>query len=93
MPEDLKNSPEFTFPKPASTHKAYSLVELVYRSQRYEGDSRIMGSRARARRSIGASGTMTPSGLRHPAYSSARRALRASLLAISPTTAANDRGI
>jgi NTE family protein len=43
MPEDLKNSPEFTLPKPASTHKAYSLVELVYRSQRYEGDSKDYG--------------------------------------------------
>jgi NTE family protein len=40
MPEDLKNSPEFAILKPAATQKVYNLVQLVYRSQRYEGDSK-----------------------------------------------------
>src|SRR5437868_446085 len=40
MPEDLKNSPECEILKPAATQKVYNLVQLVYRSQRYEGESK-----------------------------------------------------
>jgi NTE family protein len=40
LPEDLKNSPEFAILEPAASHKVYNLVQLVYRSKKYEGDSK-----------------------------------------------------
>jgi NTE family protein len=40
LPEELKNMPEVELLKPASEHKVYNLVELVYRAKQYEGDSK-----------------------------------------------------
>src|SRR4029453_9635384 len=40
LPEDLKASPEFAVLDPIACHKVYSLVQLIYRSKQYEGDSK-----------------------------------------------------
>jgi NTE family protein len=40
LPKELKNSPEVAILKPAVNRKVYNLVQLVYRSKRYEGDSK-----------------------------------------------------
>jgi NTE family protein len=40
LPEDLKNSPEVALLGPAASHKIYNLVQLVYRSKKYEDDSK-----------------------------------------------------
>jgi len=40
LPEDLKESPELAVLSPAATHKVYNLVQLIYRSKKYEGDSK-----------------------------------------------------
>ena len=40
LPEDLKDSPEVAVLSPAATHKVYNLVQLIYRSKKYEGDSK-----------------------------------------------------
>ncbi len=40
LPEELKHSPEFGMLSPIADHKVYNLVQLIYRSQRYEGDSK-----------------------------------------------------
>src|SRR5258707_6109986 len=40
LPEELRSMPEVEILKPASEHKVYNLVELVYRAKQYEGDSK-----------------------------------------------------
>jgi NTE family protein len=40
LPEELKNSPEVAALGPVANRKAYNLVQLVYRSKRYEGHSK-----------------------------------------------------
>ena len=40
LPEELRSLPEVEMLRPASEHKVYNLVELVYRAQQYEGDSK-----------------------------------------------------
>jgi NTE family protein len=40
LPEDLKNSPEVGVLCPVAQHKVYNLVQLIYRSKQYEGDSK-----------------------------------------------------
>ena len=40
LPEDMKDSPEVAALRPAATHKVYNLVQLIYRSKKYEGDSK-----------------------------------------------------
>jgi NTE family protein len=40
LPEELKNSPEVAALGPVANPKAYNLVQLVYRSKRYEGHSK-----------------------------------------------------
>jgi NTE family protein len=40
LPEELKNSPEVAILRPAASRKVYNLVQLIYRSQKYEGDSK-----------------------------------------------------
>jgi len=40
LPEELKHSPEFGVLSPVADHKAYNLVQLIYRSKQYEGDSK-----------------------------------------------------
>jgi NTE family protein len=40
LPKELKNSPEVAILEPAVNRKVYNLVQLVYRSKRYEGDSK-----------------------------------------------------
>ena len=40
LPAELRSMPEVELLRPASEHKVYNLVELVYRAQQYEGDSK-----------------------------------------------------
>jgi NTE family protein len=40
LPEDLAASPEVEILRPASQPKIWSLIELIYRSKEYEGDSK-----------------------------------------------------
>jgi NTE family protein len=40
LPDELKNSPEFAVLSPIAERKVYNLVQLIYRSKRYEGDSK-----------------------------------------------------
>jgi NTE family protein len=40
LPDDLKDSPEVGMLQSAASHKVYNLVQLVYRSKKYEGDSK-----------------------------------------------------
>ena len=40
LPEELKRTPEFGVLSPVADHKAYNLVQLIYRSKQYEGDSK-----------------------------------------------------
>jgi NTE family protein len=40
LPAELRTSPEFEVLREASVRKVYNLVHLIYRSQRYEGDSK-----------------------------------------------------
>ena len=40
LPAELKSSPEVAMLKPAAEHKVYSLIELTYRAQDYEGGSK-----------------------------------------------------
>ena len=40
LPEELRQSPELDVLRPAAQHKVYNLVQLIYRSKRYEGDSK-----------------------------------------------------
>jgi NTE family protein len=40
LPEELKDNPEFGVLSPVADHKIYNLVQLIYRSKKYEGDSK-----------------------------------------------------
>jgi NTE family protein len=40
LPEDLKNTPEVEALNPVADHKVYNLIQLIYRSKQYEGDSK-----------------------------------------------------
>jgi NTE family protein len=40
LPDDLKNSREVTVLRPVANRKIYNLVQLIYRSKQYEGDSK-----------------------------------------------------
>jgi NTE family protein len=40
LPEELKDSPELAVLSPVADHKVYNLVQLIYRSKQYEGDSK-----------------------------------------------------
>lgn len=40
LPEELKSGPEFDVLRPLANHKVYNLVQLIYRSRKYEGDSK-----------------------------------------------------
>ena len=40
LPEDLKTSPEVAALEPIACPKVYNLVQLIYRSKQYEGDSK-----------------------------------------------------
>ena len=40
LPDELKDSPEFAVLNPVADHKVYNLVQLIYQSKQYEGDSK-----------------------------------------------------
>jgi NTE family protein len=40
LPDNLKESPEFAVLSPVADHKVYNLVQLIYQSKQYEGDSK-----------------------------------------------------
>jgi NTE family protein len=40
LPEDLAASPEVEILRPASQPKVWNLIQLIYRSKEYEGDSK-----------------------------------------------------
>ena len=40
LPEELKHGPEFAMLNALAEHKVYNLVQLIYRSKKYEGDSK-----------------------------------------------------
>jgi predicted acylesterase/phospholipase RssA len=40
LPDDLKNSPEAQFLRPAVDRKVYNIVQLIYRAKNYEGYSK-----------------------------------------------------
>jgi NTE family protein len=40
LPDDLKNSPEAQFLRPAVDRKVYNIVQLIYRAKKYEGYSK-----------------------------------------------------
>jgi NTE family protein len=40
LPDELKAGPEFAALEPVACRKVYNLVQLIYRSQQYEGDSK-----------------------------------------------------
>jgi NTE family protein len=40
LPEELRDSPELATLRPAADHRVYNLVQLIYRSRQYEGDSK-----------------------------------------------------
>src|SRR5229473_1234359 len=40
LPPELRDSPEVGVLCPAARHKVYNLVQLIYRSKKYEGDSK-----------------------------------------------------
>jgi NTE family protein len=40
LPEDLRDSPEVAVLSPVAHHKVYNLVQLIYQSKHYEGDSK-----------------------------------------------------
>jgi NTE family protein len=40
LPDELKDGPEFAALNPVADHKVYNLVQLIYRSKQYEGDSK-----------------------------------------------------
>ena len=40
LPEELKNSPELAILEPAACRRVYNLIQLIYRSKQYEGDSK-----------------------------------------------------
>jgi|HubBroStandDraft_1064217.scaffolds.fasta_scaffold06091_3 NTE family protein len=40
LPQELRDTPEFALLSPSASHKVYNLVQLIYRSKRYEGNSK-----------------------------------------------------
>jgi len=40
LPEEFRDSPEVAVLSPAAQHKVYNLIQLIYRSKHYEGDSK-----------------------------------------------------
>ena len=40
LPDDLKNTSEYDVLRPEAYHKVYNLIQLIYRSKHYEGDSK-----------------------------------------------------
>jgi NTE family protein len=40
LPEELRDSPELATLRPVAEHRMYNLVQLIYRSKQYEGDSK-----------------------------------------------------
>jgi NTE family protein len=40
LPEELKDSPELAILEPAACRRVYNLIQLIYRSKQYEGDSK-----------------------------------------------------
>jgi NTE family protein len=40
LPPELRDSPEVALLSPAANHKLYNLIQLIYRSKGYEGDSK-----------------------------------------------------
>jgi NTE family protein len=40
LPEELRDSPELATLRPVAEHRVYNLVQLIYRSRQYEGDSK-----------------------------------------------------
>jgi NTE family protein len=40
LPDELKDSPELAILRPVADHKVYNLVQLIYRSKEFEGDSK-----------------------------------------------------
>ena len=40
LPDELKDSPELAILEPAACPKSYNLIQLIYRSKQYEGDSK-----------------------------------------------------
>jgi len=40
LPEDLRSSPEYSVLEPVADRKVYNLIQLIYRSKHYEGDSK-----------------------------------------------------
>jgi NTE family protein len=40
LPEELRDSPELATLRPVAEHRAYNLVQLIYRSRQYEGSSK-----------------------------------------------------
>jgi NTE family protein len=40
LPQELKDGPEFAVLSPVADRKVYNLVQLIYRSKQYEGDSK-----------------------------------------------------
>jgi NTE family protein len=40
LPEELRDSPELATLRPVADHRVYNLVQLIYRSRQYEGDSK-----------------------------------------------------
>ena len=40
LPEELRDSPELATLRPVAEHRVYNLVQLIYRSKQYEGDSK-----------------------------------------------------
>ncbi|HEY3146082.1 MAG TPA: patatin-like phospholipase family protein [Dongiaceae bacterium] len=40
LPDELKDGPEIEILRPVASHKVYNLVQLIYRSREYEGDSK-----------------------------------------------------
>jgi NTE family protein len=40
MPEHVRNSPEMEVLQPMIEHKAYNIIQLIYRAKTYEGDSK-----------------------------------------------------
>jgi NTE family protein len=61
MPEHVRKSAEMEVLQPMIEHKAYNIIQLIYRAKTYEGILKITSFRAEAWRSIGARATTMPS--------------------------------
>jgi NTE family protein len=40
LPDDLRDSPEVALLSPVANRKVYNVIQLIYRSKQYEGDSK-----------------------------------------------------